>query len=101
MRPEFKAAHNFEGFYVCAVDVARFEGDQTVAEIFKVYTVGERWKIHLVNFKILNGTHFRDQAALIKQLDIDYNFKAIVMDINGNGAGLADYMIDEQEVDGI
>ena len=101
IRPEFKAAHNFEGFYVCGVDVARFEGDQTVAEIFKVYTEGERYKIHLVNLKLLNGTHFRDQAAMIKQMDLDFDFRAIVMDINGNGAGLADYMIDEQEINGI
>lgn len=101
IRPEFKRQENFNGFYVCAVDVARFEGDQTVAMIFKVYTEGERYKIHLVNIKILNGTHFRDQAAMIKQFDLDFNFKAIVLDINGNGAGLADYLIDEQELNGI
>ena len=101
VRPEFKRTEGFKGFYVCAVDVARFDGDQTVAMIFKVYTDGERYKIHLVNIKILNGTHFRDQAAMIKQLDLDFDFKAIVMDINGNGAGLADYMIDEQEINGI
>jgi hypothetical protein len=69
--------------------------------VLKVYTEGERYKVHLVNLKILNGTHFKDQAIMIKQLDLDYDFKAIVMDINGNGAGLADYMIDEQEKDGI
>jgi hypothetical protein len=34
-------------------------------------------------------------------MDLDFNFKAIVMDINGNGAGLADYMIDEQDVNDI
>ena len=101
IRPEFKRQEGFSGFYVCAVDVARFEGDQTVAMIFKVYTEGERYKIHLVNIKILNGTHFRDQAAMIKQYDLDYDFKAIVLDINGNGAGLADYLIDEQELNGI
>lgn len=101
VRPEFKRQEGFKGFYVCAVDVARFEGDQTVAMIFKVYTEGERYKIKLVNIKILNGTHFKDQAAMIKQFDLDYDFKAIVMDINGNGAGLADYMIDEQETNGI
>ena len=103
IKPEFARtnAPNFKGFYVCAVDVARFEGDQTVAEIFKVYTGGERYKIDLVNLKLLNGTHFRDQAAMIKQMDLDFDFKAIVMDINGNGAGLADYMIDEQEVNGV
>ena len=101
VRPEFKRQEGFKGFYVCAVDVARFEGDQTVAMIFKVYTEGERYKMHLVNIKILNGTHFKDQSAMIKQLDLDYNFKAIVLDINGNGAGLADYLIDEQEYNGV
>lgn len=101
VRPEFKRQEGFKGFYVCAVDVARFEGDQTVAMIFKVYTEGERYKMHLVNIKILNGTHFKDQSAMIKQLDLDYNFRAIVLDINGNGAGLADYLIDEQEHNGV
>ena len=101
VRPEFKREKDFKGFYVCAVDVARFEGDQTVAMVFKVYTEGERYKIHLVNIKILNGTHFRDQAAMLKQLELEFDFKAIVMDINGNGAGLADYMIDEQDLNGI
>jgi len=101
IRPEFKREEGFKGFYVMAVDVARFEGDQTVAMIFKVYTEGERYKIHLVNIRILNGTHFRDQAAMVKQFDLDYDFKAIVLDINGNGAGLADYLIDEQEFNGV
>ena len=83
-----------------AVDVARFEGDQTVALIFKVYTTGERYKIHLVNIKLMNSTHFKNQAIYIKQMDNLFNFKAIVMDINGNGAGLADYLIDEQNENG-
>ena len=97
IRPEFKREEGFKGFYVMAVDVARFEGDQTVALIFKVYTTGERYKIHLVNIKLMNSTHFKNQAIYIKQMDSLFNFKAIVMDINGNGAGLADYMIEEQE----
>lgn len=97
VRPEFKPEANFkDGFYIMAVDVARFEGDQTVALIFKVYTTGERYKIHLVNIKLMNSTHFRDQSIYIKQMDALFNFKAIVLDINGNGAGLADYLIDEQ-----
>lgn len=101
VRPEFKPEANFkDGFYVMAVDVARFEGDQTVALIFKVYTTGERYKIHLVNIKLMNSTHFKNQAIYIKQMDNLFNFKAIVMDINGNGAGLADYLIDEQNENG-
>ena len=102
VRPEFKPEVNFkDGFYVMAVDVARFEGDQTVALIFKVYTTGERYKIHLVNIKLMNSTHFKDQAIYIKQMDNLFDFKAIVMDINGNGAGLADYLIDEQNEGGV
>lgn len=101
VRPEFKPETNFkDGFYIMAVDVARFEGDQTVALIFKVYTVGERYKIHLVNIKLMNSTHFKNQAIYIKQMDNLFDFKAIVMDINGNGAGLADYLIDEQNENG-
>lgn len=101
VRPEFKPEANFkDGFYIMAVDVARFEGDQTVALIFKVYTVGERYKIHLVNIKLMNSTHFKNQAIYIKQMDSLFDFKAIVMDINGNGAGLADYLIDEQSENG-
>ena len=101
VRPEFKPEVNFkDGFYVMAVDVARFEGDQTVALIFKVYTTGERYKIHLVNIKLMNSTHFKDQAIYIKQMDNLFDFKAIIMDINGNGAGLADYLIDEQNENG-
>lgn len=101
VRPEFKREAGFnEGFYVMAIDVARFEGDQTVAMIFKVYTTGERYKINLVNIKLMNSTHYKDQAVYIKQMDNLFDFKAIVIDINGTGAGLADYMIDEQYVGG-
>lgn len=101
VRPEFKREVGFtDGFYVMSIDVARFEGDQTVAMIFKVYTTGERYKIHLVNIKLMNSTHYKDQAIYIKQMDNLFDFKAIVIDINGTGAGLADYMIDEQYVDG-
>ncbi len=101
VRPEFKREAGFtDGFYVMAIDVARFEGDQTVAMIFKVYTPGERYKIHLVNIKLMNSTHYKDQAVYIKQMDNLFDFKSIVIDINGTGAGLADYMIDEQFVGG-
>lgn len=101
VRPEFKREAGFtDGFYVMAIDVARFEGDQTVAMIFKVYTTGERYKINLVNIKLMNSTHYKDQAVYIKQMDNLFDFKAIVIDINGTGAGLADYMIDEQYVGG-
>ena len=63
VRPEFQAQANFsDGFYIMGVDVARFEGDQTAALVFKVYTTGEHYTANLVNIKLMNSTHFRDQA---------------------------------------
>ena len=51
---------------------------------------------------ILNGTgrHFQDQSIKIKQLDSLFDFRAIVVDINGPGAGIADFLLIEQEKDG-
>ena len=102
LRPEFTPEKNFtKGFYILAVDVARFQNDQTVIMTLKVYTEGERYKTHVVNMKILQGKHFKEQSRIIKHIDSIFNSKAIVIDINGNGAGLADYLIDEQEHNGI
>lgn len=44
--------------------------------------------------------HFQDQSIKIKQLDSIFNFRGIVVDINGPGAGIADFLIIEQEKDG-
>lgn len=46
------------------------------------------------------GRHFQDQSIKIKQLDSIFNFRGIVVDINGPGAGIADFLIIEQEKDG-
>ncbi len=101
LRPEFIPERRHDVFYTLSVDVGRFN-DETVLEIFKTYTTGERFVTHLVNIIILQGTgrHFQDQSIKIKQLDALFNFKGIVLDINGNGAGLADFLIIDQEKDG-
>lgn len=101
LRPEFEPEKRNDVFYTLAVDVGRFN-DETVLEIFKTYTSGDRFKTHLVNIMILNGTgrHFQDQSIKIKQLDSLFNFRAIVVDINGPGAGIADFLLIEQEKDG-
>lgn len=101
LRPEFKPEKRADIFYTLAVDVGRFN-DETVLEIFKTYTSGERFTTQLVNIIILNGTdrHFQDQSLKIKELDALFNFRAIVVDINGPGAGIADFLLIEQEKEG-
>ena len=68
LRPEFEPEKRNDIFYTLAVDVGRFN-DETVLEIFKTYTSGDRFKTHLVNIMILNGTgrHFQDQSIKIKR----------------------------------
>lgn len=101
LRPEFEPEHRSDIFYTLGVDVGRFS-DETVLEIFKTYTSGERFVTHLVNIIIMPGIgrHFQDQSIKIKQLDSIFNFRGIVVDINGPGAGIADFLIIEQEKDG-
>ena len=44
----------------------------------------------------MNDEHFEDQAIFLKRLYFKYNASRIVIDGNGNGAGLVDYMVKEQ-----
>lgn len=99
LRPEFSGVSSPNFFYVCVVDVGRFD-DETALLMLKVYTTGERFKINLVNIKILKGKHFSQQSIEIKRLVAMFNPDAIVVDINGPGAGLADYLLEEQEDQG-
>ena len=102
LRPEFEPERRKDVFYTLSVDVGRFS-DETVLEVFKTYTEGERFVTHLVNIIILagSGRHFQDQSIKIKQLDAIFNFRGIVVDINGPGAGIADFLIIDQEKDGM
>ena len=44
----------------------------------------------------MNDEHFEDQAIFLKHLYYKYNASRIVIDGNGNGAGLVDYMVKPQ-----
>lgn len=101
LRPEFGPEKRSDVFYTLGVDVGRFN-DETVLEIFKTFTNGDRFKTHLVNIIIMQGSgrHFQDQSIKIKELDSIFNFRGIAVDINGPGAGIADFLIIEQNKDG-
>lgn len=99
---------NFRGsnsqFYLLSVDVGRFH-DQTVCTVYRVNINNNRYIASIVNIFVLGLTAekktMREQAIAIKQLIFDFKPKEVVIDTNGVGAGLADEMILEQEVDGI
>ena len=97
-KPEYEhsgrsSAHSF---YVLSVDVGR-KGCDSVVCVFKVtpQSMGAAYK-SLVNNYTFSDEHFEDQAIKIKQLFYKYKARRVVIDANGLGIGLVDYMIKTQ-----
>ena len=84
------------GYYVISVDVGR-KGCDSVACVFKVtpQSQGAAYK-SLVNIYTFSDEHFEDQAINIKKLYYKYKARRLVIDANGLGIGLVDYMIKSQ-----
>lgn len=89
-------------FYILSVDVGRLNC-QTVVSVFKVFRGDEDFSCALVNIYILGlkeqTKHFSIQALDLKRLISKYNPKEVIIDANGLGVGLMDYMVQES-VDG-
>lgn len=83
-------------YYVLAVDVGR-KACQTAICVLKVtpQPLGESVK-KLVNIITLEESHFEDQAIRLKKLFYLYKAKRMVIDGNGLGIGLLDYMVKPQ-----
>ena len=83
-------------YYILSVDVGR-KGCDSVVCVFKVtpQSMGASIK-SLVNIYTFADEHFEDQAKRIKSLYYKYNAKRVVIDANGLGIGLVDYMIKPQ-----
>lgn len=97
LQPEKEASgRNKNGFYVLSMDVGR-KGCQSVVCVIKVTPQPQGAAIKsLVNIHTLDDTHFEDQAINIKRLYYRYNAKRLVIDGNGLGIGLLDYMVKPQ-----
>ena len=98
LQPEYeysgRSAKN--AYYVLSVDVGR-KGCDTVICVFKVTPQPQGAAIKtLVNIYTLTDEHFEDQAIAIKKAYYKYKAKQIVMDANGLGIGLLDYMVKSQ-----
>lgn len=83
-------------YYILSVDVGR-KKCQTVICVFKVTPQAQGPAIKsLVNMFTMDDQHFEDQAIKIKKLYYDYKARTVVIDGNGLGAGLMDYMVKTQ-----
>ena len=102
LKPEKEASAraNKQAYYVLSVDVGR-KDDSSEILIFKVtpQEKGESVK-NLVNLISLSNMHFEDQAMAIKDLYYKYKARRIIIDGNGLGIGLLDYMVRANTKDG-
>lgn len=102
-KPEMKGSR--DGEYYLSVDVARSAKSSNNASAITVLKVlrDSRQKVRqmqLVNVvKLPNGLNFREQSIICKKMVKIYNAQALVVDINGLGVGLLDYLLDSQILD--
>lgn len=83
-------------YYVISADIGR-KGCDTVACIFKVTPQPQGSSIKsLVNIYTYSDEHFEDQAIHLKTLFYKYGAKRLIIDANGMGIGLVDYMVKSQ-----
>lgn len=93
---EFSGRSNKNAFYILAVDVGRLKCTTEVC-IFKVtpQVQGASLKT-LVNLYSYEAEDFEQQAINIKKLYYKYKAKTAVIDANGLGVGLVDFMTKAQ-----
>lgn len=98
-QPEYESSGRSSklAYYVIGVDVARHKECNTVACVFKVTPQAQGAAIKsLVNIYTWNDEHFEDQAKSLKHLYFKYNAQRLVIDGNGLGTGLIDFMVKPQ-----
>lgn len=97
-QPEYESSgrSSKSAYYVLSADVGR-KGCDTVVCVFKVTPQPQGAAIKsLVNIYTLTDEHFEDQAIKLKKLFYKYNARRLIIDANGLGIGLVDYMIKSQ-----
>ena len=97
-KPEYEHSgrSSSSSYYVISVDVGR-KGCDSVVCVFKVTPQAQGPAIKsLVNMETMADEHFEDQAIKLKKTFYKYKARAIVIDGNGLGIGLVDYMIKSQ-----
>ena len=93
---EYSGRTSKNGYYVIGVDVGRI-GCTTEAMVIKVTPQPQGSALKsLVNLYTFEAEHFEDQAIHLKNLFYKYRARALVIDGNGLGHGLTDFMVKSQ-----
>lgn len=98
LQPEYEHSgrSNKSAYYVLGVDVGR-KDCTTECCVFKVTPQAQGTSLKtLVNLYTWEAEHFGIQAVNIKKLYYKYKARAVVIDANGLGAGLVDFMVTDQ-----
>lgn len=99
LQPEYKASKRSSksAYYIIGVDVGRI-GCTTEAIVFKVTPQPQGPSLKsIVNIYTFESEHFGEQAINLKKLYYQYNARTLVIDANGLGVGLVDFMVINQE----
>ncbi len=78
-------------FYYISVDVGRY-GANTAITVFKCFVRDNFFQKNVVWLDVINDEHFNDQAVYIKRLINLYKPVEVIVDGNGLGAGLMDFL---------
>lgn len=94
---EYSGRSSSQSYYILSADIGR-KGCDSVVCVIKVtpQAAGPSIKT-LVNIYTMNDTHFEDQAIKLKRLYYKYKARRLVIDANGMGIGLIDYMVKPQK----
>lgn len=83
--------------YILAYDVSRSEGSlnaQCALVVIKIIPRSDgTYQKHVVNVYSFSGTHFLEQAKFLKRKVNDFKASMLVVDVNGLGKGLVDYLV--------
>lgn len=97
-KPEVKNMDK-DATYVLSYDVARQEGSQNANSALVVLKCIPRsdgtYAKHLVNIFSFEGVHFQEQAKFLKRKVNEFKAEILVVDINGLGSGLVDFLVTE------
>ena len=93
---EYSGRSTKSAFYVLGIDVGR-KGCTSEVCVFKVTPQAQGASLKtLVNLYTWDEEHFEAQAINIKKLFYKYKARQVVIDANGLGIGLVDFMVKDQ-----
>lgn len=87
-------------YYIIGADIARTVKGNCTTEIAVIKCTpqaqGQDVK-SVINFYSMTAEHFGKQSIFLKQLYFKYQARALVVDANGLGVGLVDFLVESQE----